>query len=867
MMSQSLYRLGHLAARRPWVVIGSWLVLAVVVVGASGAFGHRLKDSMQVPGLDSQQASELMAAAGASDAGLTAQVVVTPLDDDATFFDSAEARSALATLQSDAAALPHVLRTTRVVSPDGRVALIRLQYPLVDALSAQDLSNLKAFGAEAEAGSALRLEMGGDLYWAFEQPQPAVGELIGLLVAALILFLAFGSLIATALPLGTAVLGLTVGVSSMSLLANVIDVPSWAPVLGAMVGLGVGIDYALFIVTRHRDYLARGLPVAESVGSALATAGKPVVVAGGIVVVAILGLVVAGVPFMTAGGIAISVVVLVMVAVSVTLLPAFLGLAGPRINRRGHRSAHGGIDGSVNPGWSRWVRHVTRNPWPYAVGVTVLLLALAAPVVALRAGIPDDGALPESRTERRAYDLVAHGFGPGSNGPVVVAVDIAEDPTVVDPLVAAVRADPGIASVGAPEVHAGAGVAVIVAIPTTGPQDAATQATVERLRAEVLPSALADQPRAGTRRWSDGELRRRRRARQRTAPGADRRGAHDVVRPPDARLPVRAGAAEGSGPQPAQHRCGVRRHGHGVPVGLGRRSDRTRVDGADRLLHPDVHVRDPVRALDGLRGVPVVPGARGVLRHRRQQARRSSAASASTGRVITSAALIMISVFLAFVLGEDPATKMFGLGLATAIFVDVTLVRMVLVPATMTLLGDANWWFPTVGRSDTDRAAVSSGPPGQVGNRRTYVATVPSHRHHGLLAVLVFAGRARPSTTSPTQRHLVGHPGRRLAARRHRQHPRHADRRGPEPRLQHVDQWLRRHQGPRETTPAPRFNGELMRGFGLTFDGADRFTTTQSVDLGGVAISRRSTSTGAPASGRRTGAAGSTPSPTRRTRR
>ena len=199
MLSQSLYRLGRLSARRPWVVIGAWLVLTVVVVGASGAFGHRLKDSMQVPGLDSQRASELMAAAGARDAGLTAQLVVTPTDDDATFVDSAQARSALATLKGGAAALPHVLRTTDVVSPDGRIALVRLQYPLVDELSAQDLSNLKAFGAAAEAGSPLRLEMGGDLFFAFEQSQPAVGELIGLLVAALILFLAFGSLIATAL--------------------------------------------------------------------------------------------------------------------------------------------------------------------------------------------------------------------------------------------------------------------------------------------------------------------------------------------------------------------------------------------------------------------------------------------------------------------------------------------------------------------------------------------------------------------------------------------------------------------------------------------------------------------------------------------
>jgi RND superfamily putative drug exporter len=693
MMSNSLYRLGHLAARRPWVVIGGWLVLAVVVVGASGAFGHRLKDSMQVPGLDSQQASELMAAAGATDAGLTAQVVVTPLDDDATFVDSAAARSALATLRSDAAALPHVLKATEAVSRNGRVALIRLQYPLVDELSAEDLSNLKAFGAEAEAGSPLRLEMGGDLYWAFEQPQPAVGELIGLLVAALILFVAFGSLIATAIPLGTAVLGLAVGVSSMSLLANVIDIPSWAPVLGAMVGLGVGIDYALFIVTRHRDYLARGLPVAESVGSALATAGKPVVVAGGIVVVAILGLVVAGVPFMTAGGIAVSVVVLVMVAVSVTLLPAFLGLAGPRMNRRGHRSARGRVDGSVNPGWSRWVRHVTRNPWPYAVGVTVLLLALAAPVVALRPGIPDDGALPESRTERQAYDLVAQGFGPGSNGPVVVAVDIAEDPTVVDPLVEAVKADRGIASVRPPELYAGAGVAVIVAIPTTGPQNAATHATVERLRAEVVPSVLASSP-------------------ARAHVGGQTANFADVGARVNERLPVLIAAVLTMSfillmlvfrsvlvPMKAVVlnllSIGA---AYGVLVMVFQWGWAAELIGLESTV-PIVSFI-PMFMFAILFGLSMDYEVFLLSRVREEfvatgdNKRSIIGGISSTGRVITSAALIMISVFLAFVFGEDAATKMFGLGLATAIFVDVTLVRMVLVPATMTLLGDANWWIP-----------------------------------------------------------------------------------------------------------------------------------------------------------------------------
>jgi RND superfamily putative drug exporter len=693
MMSQSLYRLGRLSARRPWVVIGAWLVLAAVVVGASGAFGHRLTDSMQVPGLDSQQASELMAAAGAGDAGLTAQLVVTPRDDDATFADSAQARSALATLTSGAAALPHVLGTTDVVSPDGRIALIRLQYPLVDELTAQDLGNLKGFAAEASSGSPLRLEMGGDLFFAFEQSQPAVGELIGLLVAALILFLAFGSLIATALPLGTAVLGLAVGVSSMSLVANVIDIPTWAPVLGAMVGLGVGIDYALFIVTRHRDYLARGLPVAESVGSALATAGKPVVVAGGIVVVAILGLVVAGVPFMTAGGIAVSVVVLVMMGVSVTLLPAFLGLAGQHINRRGHRSQGGGVDSHVSPGWSGWVRHVTRNPWPYAVGVTVLLLALAAPVLALRPGIPDDGALPQSRTERQAYDLVAQGFGPGSNGPVVVAVDIAEDPTVVGPLVAAIKADPGIASVKVRQVYPGAGVAVLVAIPTTGPQDAATHATVERLRSDVLPRALAGRPATAhvggqTANFADVGARVNERLPVLIAAVLTMSLLLLMLVFRSVLVPLKAvalnllsiGAAYGVLVMVFQW---------GWAGGLiGLESTVPIVSFIPMFMFAilfGLSMDYEVFLLSRVREEYVATGDN-----------RTSIVNgiASTGRVITSAALIMISVFLAFVLGEDAATKMFGLGLATAIFVDATLVRMVLVPAIMTLLGDANWWIP-----------------------------------------------------------------------------------------------------------------------------------------------------------------------------
>jgi putative drug exporter of the RND superfamily len=446
MLSHALYRWGRFAARRPLAMIGSWLVVSVLVIGASGAFGQDLEDSFEVPGLDSQEAADLLTAARSDQVGLTAQVVLTPRDERATFFDAADARAALAQVQAAVADLPKVLDTTDpagaaaagpeaaagsgAISPDGRVALIRVQYPVLEDLNKDDLENLKQLGAGAGAGSPLRIEMGGDLFFAFEEPATGIGEMIGLVAAVVILLLAFGSLIAMGLPIGMAVFGLALGISSMSLITYLIDIPAWAPSLGSMIGIGVGIDYALFIVVRHREYLARGMTVQESAGRAVATAGQAVVFAGGTVVIAMLGLAVAGVPFVTAAGMAISVIVLIMVVASITLLPAFLGLAGHRINRLGLRRNRARRGATVGSGWQHWGEHVTRNAWPYAIGAAVLLLALAAPVTALHVGIPDDGALPETRTERRAYDLVADGFGAGINGPLVVAVDVSEDPTV-----------------------------------------------------------------------------------------------------------------------------------------------------------------------------------------------------------------------------------------------------------------------------------------------------------------------------------------------------------------------------------------------------------------------------------------------------
>ncbi len=694
-MTNALYRLGRYAVRRPWAVIGAWVVVSLMILGASGAFGQQLEDTFGVPGHDSQKAVDLLSRTGSNQAGLTAQVVATPRDG-GTFSDSADARKALAEVRTAVAGLPSVVATGSSASGDGRVAIIRVQYPVMEDLGAGDLKDLKEAVAQAREGSPLRIEMGGDLFAQFESASSGVGEMLGVGIAIVILLLAFGSLIAAGLPIGVALFGLAVGISSMSLLAYLVDIPSWAPDLAAMVGLGVGIDYALFLVTRHREHLARGLSVEESVGRAVATAGQAVIFAGSTVVIAILGLGVAGVPSVTAAGIATSVIVLIMVVASITLVPAFLGLAGPWIDRLGlpRRAASPG-DGArpVSARWERWGRHVSRRAVPYAVGATAMLLLLAAPVLALRLGNPDQGSLPADRTERRAYDLVAGGFGPGANGPLVIAVDISRDAGIVGPLAGAIGADRGIASVARTAVDRSAGVATLVALPTTSPQDDATLETIDRLRTEVIPPVLGESP-------------------AQAHVGGQTASLADVANQISSRMPLfiaavillsfvlltvvfrsvlvalkaallnllSVGAAYGVLVMVFQWGWGMNLIGleatvpiiSFVPLFMFAILFGLSMDYEVFLLS---RVREAYLA-GGDNDASVIQGIAG------------------TARVITSAALIMIAVFFGFVLGDDPTVKMFGLGLATAILVDATIVRIVLVPATMTLLGDANWWIP-----------------------------------------------------------------------------------------------------------------------------------------------------------------------------
>jgi len=697
-MSSFLYRLGRRCAERPWLVIAVWATAAVVIVTASIGLGREMEDSFDVPGVDSQRATELLESAASDRAGLTARVVAT--SDIGADFTAGRARAELDRLRQRLDGLDSAVGVEETLSPDGGIAMLTIQYPVLDQLETDDLNELKDVVSTARAELGLQVEAGGDLFFAYEEAGGSAAEMIGIAAAIIILLVAFGSVIAMGLPIGMAIFGLVLGVASMPLISHVVMIPSWAPQLGTMIGLGVGIDYALFLVTRHREFLADGSTVADAAGRAVATAGQAVVFAGGTVVIAILGLGVAGVPFMTAAGIATSVIVLIMVIASITILPAFLGLSGHWINRLGiHRRGH--TAGQVGPGWRRWGNHVTRHAWPCAIVTTVALLAMTAPVLALQLGFPDEGTQPDSTTQRRAYDLVAEGFGAGINGPLVVAVDHDGDTTVVDDVVAAVAADPGIAAVAPPEI--GPDVGTVIAFPVTSPQDDATFETVERLRSDVLPVAVEGSSATAhvggqTANFGDVAMRVSDRLPWFIAAVIVLSFLLLTIVFRSILVPLKAavlnllsiGAAYGVLVMVFQWGWGKELIGLETTVPI--------VSFIPMFMFAvlfGLSMDYEVFLLSRVREEYVATGDNDAS---------VIAGLASTARVITSAALIMISVFGGFVLGDDPVTKMFGLGLATAILVDATIVRCLLVPATMTLMGDANWWLP--GRLDRWLPAV-----------------------------------------------------------------------------------------------------------------------------------------------------------------
>ena len=702
-MTGRLERLGRASARHPRRAIFLWILAAVILGVAGYAAGGEFNDNYKIPGAQSQAAIDRLQADFPVAAGSTNNQIVLHVHT-GTLAAPAVQNAIAASLQH-VSKLKHVVAVVppipgRTVSADGAIGFATVAFDL----SAVDLKNgefeqMEDAMAPAKAAGA-EVEFGGDLVSLAEAPEIGVSDRIGLAAALLVLIIAFGSVVAAGLPIGTAIVGLLVGLAAVKLLSAFFNVPSTAPILGTMIGLGVGIDYALFVITRHRENLLGGADVIDSIGHTNATAGQSVLFAGTTVVIAICGLALAGIPFVASLGFATAVVVAVAVLAALTLMPAFLGLAGNRINslelpwtRRHQAEERAGAHRETF--WARWADHVGRRPLRYAIGALVILLTLAAPLLSMRLGQTDAGTLPKSSTQRKAYDLLSQGFGPGFNGPLslVVELPVGGDKSVVDRIGPAVSADPDVAAVTPPTYSPSGNTGLLSAIPKSAPEAAATSSLVRRLRDTVLPEATKG---SGATALVTGT----------TAVFID---LSDRIA---GRLPFFIGGVVALSfllllvvfrsvlvPLKAAilnvlSICAA----YGVVVAVFQWGWLKGLFGLETTVPIVSFV--PMMMFAILFGLSMDYEVFLLSRIREEYLATGDNhfsvvdGLAHTAEVITSAAVIMVAVFASFLLVNDPTVKMIGLGLAVAVLVDASLIRMVLVPATMALLAPANWWLP-----------------------------------------------------------------------------------------------------------------------------------------------------------------------------
>ena len=492
-MSAFLYRLGRASARHPFRVLGLWIVAAIAVMALQGSAGGAFDNSERVPGVESQHAADVLHDRFPSQGGLSARVVLHTnngrLDDAEHTVAVEQARAQLAGGADVASVTDPFAPEAAALSADGQTAYLDVTYNL-DKLTTSQLDDAVAVTDEAEAGD-VEVELTGALAQ-LAQDAPS-SELIGVGVAVIVLLVAFGSVVAMGLPIVTALMGIFVGAAAVGVLSAFLDIPEFSLILCAMIGLGVGIDYALFIVTRHRQHLHDGMSVADAAGTAVATAGQAVLFAGTTVVIAILGLFLAGLPAISGMGAAVALVVTVSMAAAITLLPGLLGLAGTKIDRLSiHRKNHVAKPADETVA-GRWAHHVGSHPARYAVLGLAALCAIAIPALSMRIGVPDDGNAPTDTTQRIAFDQLAAGFGPGFNGPIQVVIElpVTGGPAIVQQVRDTLLADPGVAAVTAPMLNPAGDTAVLTVNPTTAPQDERTDRLVRHLRADVLPATVA----------------------------------------------------------------------------------------------------------------------------------------------------------------------------------------------------------------------------------------------------------------------------------------------------------------------------------------------------------------------------------------
>ena len=672
----------------------AWIVASVVIIGVGSSLAGEYNADYNTPGSESKAASVLTEERFGGYSGQEIYVVWK----DPAGAQSTAAKQRIDAFLAKAQQVDHIAKPTEVrVSRDGKIGSTTL--PLTVAgwdVPKEDGEKLIA-AAEQNSGDGLQIKLGGDpIYAAQEAASP---EGLGFLGAAVVLLIAFGSVVAAGLPLLIALFGL--GISSgglIVLLANVVDVPDWTTAVSGLIGIGVGIDYALLVLTRFRAALGEGKNPHDAVVEAVTTAGRSVILAGATVVIAVLGLALTGLPYMYGVAISASLAVLVVMLASVTLLPALLAYLGPKVDRLRLpfvRRTVKETGGKESLAW-RWSHGVQRRPWTAAIAATLVLLALAVPALDMRLGFPDAGNDPPSTMTRQAYDLNTEGFGPGTNGPLIIAADL-PDPSgkaKVDALAERLRGEKGVAFVPPPRINEQGNAALLTVIPTGSPQDAAVEDLVQRLREDIVPQAFG-----GT--GINAEI------------GGVTAALEDQSDYILNRMPLFIAGVVGLSfllLLVAFHsplislKAGVMNllsvgAAYGVMTVVAKGGAVGGLIGIDHEV--PIAPFMPVMMFAILFGLSMdyevflISRIREEYLKHRDTRRAVADGLAKTARVITAAAAIMVVVFLAFLAAPDVFLKLFGIGLASAIFLDATLVRMVLVPAVMQLLGDRNWWIPS----------------------------------------------------------------------------------------------------------------------------------------------------------------------------
>ena len=695
-MSHLLYKIGNFAGRHPWRIIGAWVFLAGAIFMVNSSHGGGYDETFSLPGSESQAAADAIQDRFPQETLYSSNVVLHS-DEGLT---SPATRAAVDRAVHKLADAPHVVAVSSpydprgpTVSTDGKTAFATVGFDTEKiGLTEYDAAE-KAVQGLRDAG--IQVEYDGGLGYA-KVSGGGNSEMIGILMAVIILAIAFGSLVAMSLPIVAALTAIVVGSSAIGIMAGIVAVPEVTGVVAIMLGLGVGIDYALFILSRHRQNLAAGLSVPVAIGRANATAGLSVLFAGVTVIVAILGLKVAGIPMMTMMGYGSAIMVAVVMLAAITLLPAMLGVVKHRVNSARvpfiRPTATYDPDGSS----ARWAARVVARPVRYGGAAALALGILAIPVFSMHLGFADAGNDAPTSTTRKAYDLMADGYGPGTNGPfqVVVDADGGKLPaTTLERVTTALANQPGVASVDAPVTNRAGDLAIVTVTPTTSPQDARTSDLLQQLRADTIPAAVAGSDvhvsvTGSTALTVDVSSRLQQRMAWFLGAVIGLSFLVLMVVFRSVLVPLKAAALNVLGVAAA----------YGVVVAVFQWGWGASLIG--------VHETVPIMPLAPMLMFAILFGlsmdyevflmsrVREQYRKHLDPSRAVIEGVGTTARVITSAALIMISVFASFILDVDVTTKMFGIGLSVAVFLDVTLVRMILVPAAMSLLGHRAWWLP-----------------------------------------------------------------------------------------------------------------------------------------------------------------------------